>query len=437
MSKIRFNFSNSQVSEAAVQNGIKNLKGYRDELRRIYSELNYKSAEASIILPKDTSHLESVFNLSKEIDLSNLKFIFLVGIGGQNLGEQAIYKALTKDLNEFTRKSPVILFFDTLQNSKFELVRHLLDCGQIQSEEDFVINISSKSGGTTETITNSEILISILSSKFTNVKSRLVVTTSPGSKIDQQKGKYFDHVLYMPEKVGGRYSIFSTAGLFPLFAAGFNVRKLLEGANLAIKDGLFKEDSPALKSAIAIHENYLAGKNIKNHFFFIPELEYVGKWYRQLMGESIGKEKDLYGTTVNEGITPIVSVGSTDLHSMAQLFFGGPNDKLTTLIKLKLESKLSQQVNDLKLGNLVDGIEGKTISETMEAIYCGVRQAYIDNNLSFMEVELESVDELSIGYLLQIKMLEMMYLAKLMNLNAFDQPNVEDYKKITRGILIS
>lgn len=153
------------------------------------------------------------------------------------------------------------------------------------------------------------------------------------------------------------------------------------------------------------------------------------------MGESIGKRHSLNGDEVNAGVTPMVSIGSTDLHSMAQLYLGGPKDKFTTFVYSQKEKGEIEIPENLILDGLVDGIKNKKLSDIMNAIYEGVQKAYKKNEIPFMEISIEKNDAYSIGQFLQFKMFEIMYLARLFGVNAFDQPDVEDYKSETRDIL--
>jgi glucose-6-phosphate isomerase len=176
------------------------------------------------------------------------------------------------------------------------------------------------------------------------------------------------------------------------------------------------------------------GRTISDSFFFAPQLESIGKWYRQLMAESIGKENDLQGNIVHAGITPTVSVGSTDLHSVGQLYLSGPRDKTTTFIYTTNEPAMVAVPSTLQFP-LVEGIENKKLRDIMKAILEGVKIAYKKQELPFMEVALETITEQSLGEFLQLKMIEIMYLGKLFNINTFDQPHVELYKVETKRIL--
>jgi glucose-6-phosphate isomerase len=194
------------------------------------------------------------------------------------------------------------------------------------------------------------------------------------------------------------------------------------------------EENPALLSAATIFYHQKKGKNINDTFIFHPELESVGKWYRQLMGESLGKEHDLQGNVIHAGVTPTVSVGSTDLHSVGQLYLGGPRDKITTFVYTE-DTTQTVRIPDTLEFPLVEGISGKNDSDIMKAICEGTKIAYKNQGLPFMEVILEKISEKELGAFLQFKMIEMMYLGQLLNVNAFDQPHVELYKVETKRIL--
>ena len=211
-----------------------------------------------------------------------------------------------------------------------------------------------------------------------------------------------------------------------------NLNRLLDGAKSARNSGLSTNKNLPALSAIIQFLNYKKGKNISDLFLFSNDLESIGKWYRQLMGESIGKEFNNQNKKIFNGITPSVSIGSTDLHSMAQLYLGGPYDKFTTI--LRLENSIKLKVPKLNY-ELVNNIETKSLHEIMGAIIDGIEIAFRKGKRPFVEITLKDKSEYSIGYFLQFKMIEMMYLGYLMNVNPFDQPSVESYKIETKKIL--
>ena len=152
------------------------------------------------------------------------------------------------------------------------------------------------------------------------------------------------------------------------------------------------------------------------------------------MGDSLGKELNREGEEVRIGITPITSIGSTDLHSMLQLFLGGPNDKFTVFVHSLSNSGVSVP-KDIIFKDILPIIAGKEVNEVMRAILSGVQITYQKQKLAYLDLEIKDISAYSLGALLQLKMIETMYLAELFNINAFDQPNVESYKLETKKIL--
>jgi len=434
---MQFKYQESSLLEQDLINKTaSNLENYVETLHKVVEADNYNADESSINLPADENLFEEVMKLRNEKATSELKYIIDIGIGGSNLGTKAIYDALFGffDLLEPDR-FPKIIFADTTNPETLEKINTLLNT-QLRSSDEVLINIISKSGGTSETISNAEIILKSLKEKFPDIHSRVVATTDEGSNLWHKADELNFAKLALPKTVGGRFSVFSAVGLFPLACCGIDIQKLRAGALRARQQSLALEvsENPALLSASVLYLQSQNGKNVNDNFFFNQELESVGKWYRQLMGESIGKEKDLKNKVVHTGITPTVSVGSTDLHSMAQLYIGGPKDKVTTFVYARTEAE-AVNPDEMILSGLVEGIAGKSARQIMNAILEGTKKAYTNVEHPFMEVVLDEVTEYTIGEFLQFKMIEMMYLGKLFNVNTFDQPNVEDYKKETKKIL--
>ncbi|MCR4263580.1 MAG: hypothetical protein NUV98_02570, partial [Candidatus Roizmanbacteria bacterium] len=279
------------------------------------------------------------------------------------------------------------------------------------------------------TIINLELLLTMLP----DAPSRLIITTDEGSKLHQITQSKLLPLLTIPKNVGGRFSVFSNVGLFPLSVMGVDAKKLLAGAFDAREKSISDEipRNPAALSAIILYLHAQKGRVINDNFFFNAEMESVGKWYRQLMGESVGK-----GT---KGILPTVSVGSTDLHSMVQMYLGGPKNMYTTFYwstENSYRKKPEPSVPESPVfTGLVSDIHRKKASDVLGIILKGTQQAYKKNGLPYTEIVLDDISEFSLGKLMQFKMMEIMYLGYLFGINTFDQPNVEDYKEETRRIL--
>lgn len=428
----------SGVGTAELDAGKEALKDYMKFLWDVARADDYDEPEASINLPLDDGFKDLLVKKIQERKNKELKHIIIVGIGGSNLGTMALYRALRGRLGSFLNtNAPKIVFVDTVSPALVAQVADLLN-NQINSPEEILVNVISKSGETTETVSNFEVLYQVLKDRFGDkINERLIFTTDKGSKLwNEAESKKLD-LLEVPKQVGGRYSVLSAVGLFPLGLADFNIQGFWDGAGEMAKKCLNEDvyQNPAIISAVATYFNYTKGFNIYNSFYFNPELKSLGKWYSQLMAESIAKEFNLVGEKINVGITPIVSIGSTDLHSMATLFLGEPKNKFTQFIYASQKENSPIVPNDLFLPGLVPDIAGKSLADIMNAIFYGVKIAYIKNALPYTELVLHEVSESSLGQYLQLKMMETMYLARLIGINAFDQPKVEDYKHETREIL--
>lgn len=413
----------SQITKDQIENNFQKLNDYLIRINKVAATENYTYEESSINLPFDEGILTEVYRLKQTYCSKKPKYILDVGIGGSNLGTKAIYDALygNFDIVEPDR-FPKMLFADT-SNPSF-LTRLYNFTSQIKNPEDIIVNVISKSGKTTETLVNLE----VIAGSMPFIKDRLVITTNYNSDLWRTARSMKIDCLPIPNKVGGRYSVFSSVGLFPLACMDMDLADLLQGAmearNACIDINLYK--NPAVLSAIILFENYKKGKLINDNFFFNSELESLGKWYRQLMSESIGKD--------GKGITPTVSIGSTDLHSMAQLYLGGIKDKIFTFISANTINEDISVPQD-QFMDILSEIENKSAKEIMNAILIGIKTAFAKNEIPFMEIILDNISPNSLGRFMQFKMLEMMYLGKLLDVNSFDQPSVEEYKIETRKIL--
>lgn len=412
-----------------------NLAPYAERLRQVCASSDYRAEESSINLPTDEKLLKNVLALKRRVVGKQLKYAVVIGIGGSNLSTKAIYDARLGFFDQLQPKRfPKIVFLDTCDPEFLSALQKFLKI-EVKKPAEVLVNLISKSGNNTEPVYNFEAVWKVLRKRFAKAGERVVVTTDEGSKLWQIAQQKNFATLAIPEKVGGRYSVLSAVGLFPLAAVGVDIKALRAGA-LAMRERCLRGDleNPALVSACVLYLQHQQGKAIHDTFVFHPELESLGKWYRQLMGESIGKEKDASGNVVNVGIFPSVSVGSTDLHSVGQLYLGGPKNIVTTFISARRSAPV-RIAKRLELAGLVDGIAGRSADAVMDAIREGVKIAYAKRGLPFMEVVLDALSEYSLGEFLQFKMIEIMLLAKLFNVNAFDQPNVESYKTETRRIL--
>lgn len=425
------------IKESEILQTARQLAPYLEFLREVQASGNYEALESFINLPNDQKLSRQVVQLVKKLFSKKLKYIIVVGIGGSNLGAKALYDALHGyfDLLEPDR-FPKIIFVDTCDPEFLDKLQVFLT-KKIKHPAEVLINIVSKSGTTVESAFNAEVILDSMSRFGKKALERVAITTeenSPLWKIGKQLGA---ELLAMPRSVGGRFSVFSAVGLFPLAVLGLDIKNLIGGATKAREICLNKDliNNPAIISASLVFLHYKNGRQINDNFFFHPELESLGKWYRQLIGESLGKEKNLDGQIVNAGIFPNVSIGSTDLHSVGQLYFGGPKNIFTNFVWSKETKKGAKLKARPIFEKLMLNLGGKESNQIMQAILQGVKIAYKKQSLPFTETVLDNLSPAELGAFMQYKMMEIIFLAKLINVNAFDEPSVEKYKTETRKIL--
>lgn len=398
-------------------------------------DFSYKTDYAFASLPFDNGMLDRILVLAKEKKELSIDALFVIGIGGSNLGCWAVDQALRGIYSQEQGSIP-FYYADTIDTDYvLELSRLMQE--RFKKKERILLVVISKSGATIETAVNLDIFLSLLQIYRPHDYFRFVVAiTDFGSALWTLSQEVGFSVLEIPQKVGGRFSFFSAAGLFPLAFAGIDIEELCAGAREAlfasVKSQVF-ENNAALR-ALILYVHNKQGVHIHDSFFFSARFAKVGLWYRQLMGESIGKEYDLSGRIVFAGITPTVSIGTTDLHSVAQLYLGGPFDKVTTFVagqksdpgfllgKNSLASRLINVSQDISCGVFFD------------ALFQGTKEAYRKSKRPFMTLILPEKSALILGQLLQMYMLEMVYLGYLLRVNPFDQPNVELYKKEARQL---
>lgn len=418
--------NNSGIEESMMNELRKEVATYVEDCKGIAAQHDYEKEEASLCLVDDMGLVAQVEKIVAAKKTDKLKYIIDVGIGGSNLGTKAIYDAVygATDLLQPDRR-PRMIFLDTTDP---EYLFHFIQFFKAQAfkEGEVVVNIISKSGGTTETAVNGELVIDLLKGVSDSWKKMCVVTTDKGSKLYENALALGIDVLEIPKKVGGRYSVFSAVGLFPLALCGIDIRSMLKSAT-AMRDMCLSlgTDNIALTSATILYAHMKKGISINDNFYFHTELESMGKWYRQLMGESTGKD--------GIGLTPTVSMGSVDLHSVVQLYLGGPKNKYTAFVYTDIFKEV--QIPLTNTLTHIKEIEGRPVGEIMRAIQQGTIAAYKNLNLPYSETVLEGVNADEVAAYMQFKMLEMMYLGKMMKVNTFDQPQVELYKIETKKIL--
>ncbi len=435
MDELFFSFQDSLIPDKEIDELGVRLGGEIQSMKDATSN-GYDDDRASINLPFDNKAVNRVKEVVAGKKELNPGYLVVTGIGGSILGTIAVQEAVSGKLRNQRDPGVKVLYADNADPYLIRDIKGIME-SVLEKGGEIILNVVSKSGTTTETMANFQLLVELLREHRSDYGRYVVATTERDSRLwNLAREEDFD-VLEIPGKIGGRYSVYSPAGLFPLALLDVDVDELLKGARI-MRDRCLKSeirDNPAAFGSLVTYLHHRRGNSIYNLFLYSENMESIGGWCRQLMAESLGKEYNNSGERVFEGLTPLTCIGSRDLHSMAQLLLGGPYDKLTSFIKVDGgDSMVSVPVNP-RYSCLVDGIQGKSLSSIMDAIYEGIKVSFRNNERPFTEVVLPDMGEASIGEFLQYKMMETMYLGSLLRVNPFNQPNVESYKKETRRIL--
>jgi glucose-6-phosphate isomerase len=417
------NHPSKNISKNTLLKHLNLTSEYKKKIKKAVNSNDYLLDEASLFSPFDKKTITDAVKFGESVR-KNIKLVLLVGIGGSNMGTCAVYDALYNDT------TPKLISFDTIETEKLRDMEKII---QNYNSQEILLIVISKSGNTTETIMNANILFDLFAKKFgeKEVAKQTLIITNKNSLLYEKGERSGIKTFSIPEKVGGRYSVFTNVGLIPMTMLGFDIEKFTNGACDAITKSINETgaSAPEILSSF-LFETYSNGARIHDFFIWNKKLKTLGKWYRQLLAESIGK-KTSEGISV--GISPVISIGSTDLHSVGQLVFGGENNRFTTLISSTHSYAPIKYID--KEPFTLDMLKEKTTTEVMEAILSGVEKTYKTQQLSYSHIKFDKIDERELGAFMALQMMKTMYLAKLLNVNAFDQPAVEFYKEETRKIL--
>lgn len=433
MSTIQFSFTDSLIPDGQKQPLLKKLVPEIERIAQSQEEA-YGSVYASTYCPFDELLRKNIHATVTSYTAKKIATIVVVGIGGSTMGTRAIAQML---FNSNRAHKPNLIFLETVDPDRCARTITMLE-QQLKAGKHVLVNVVTKSGTTTETIVNFELLLALLKKYHpTDFHEYVVVTTNEGSPLEQLAHVYNFGVLSIPLKVGGRFSVFSAVGLFPLAMAGWDIDELLAGARhgFALATEIDCAVNPAAQSAALKVAHYRNGINLFDLFVFSLDLQDVGLFYRQIFAESLGKKNDIHGKIVEIGMTPLISVGSTDLHSVGQLYLGGPRSMFTTFIEVEKTEHNPTIPNLPEFEACVKNIQNRPVTDTMQAILRGTQQAYEVDKRPFMRVVLPEKNAYSCGTLLQLYMIEVMYMGYLLDINPFDQPDVERYKERTRKLL--
>lgn len=354
----------------------------------------------------------------------NCEVVIVAGIGGSYLGARAVIEALSNSFAwlQDKKSAPVMIYagHNIGEDYLYELTEFLKD------KKFGIINIS-KSGTTTETALAFRLLKKQCEDQRGKETARKVIVAVTDAKkgaarITADKEGYKSFII--PDNVGGRFSVLTPVGLLPIAVAGFDIEKLVAGAADMEKacgiDVPFAENPAALYAATR-NELYKTGKKIEILVNFNPKLHYVNEWWKQLYGESEGKE--------NKGIFPAAVDFSTDLHSMGQWIQEGERIIFETVISVEHPDHTLKVPSDEANLDGLDFLAGKRVDEVNKMAELGTQLAHVDGGVPNMRILISELSEFSIGQLLYFFEKACGISGYLLGVNPFNQPGVEAYKK--------
>ena len=424
MSGIKLNLKNTGISQ-------KSIMEYKEQVENIHKELHKKANDEKdfvgwLELPTnyDKKEFSRIKKAAKKIKKES-DILVVIGIGGSYLGARAVIESLTSSfynmLTEKQRKYPQILYVGNNLSPNYinELIEYI-------GEKDFSVNVISKSGTTTEPAIAFRIFREILENKYgiEEARSRIYVTT------DKERGALktlADNEGYekfvIPDNVGGRYSVLTAVGLLPIATAGIDIDKLMQGAQNAQE----RYDDPNLKYnecykyAVTRNILYKLYKNTEILVNYEPKMHYFTEWWKQLYGESEGKDQ--------KGIFPAGVDFTTDLHSMGQYIQEGRRNLFETVISIeKPKSDITINSDEDNLDGL-NYLSGKTLDYVNKKAMEGTVKAHVSGDVPNIMINIENLDEENIGELIYFFEKACAMSGMILGVNPFNQPGVEEYKK--------
>ena len=424
MSNVKLNLKNVGITQ-------KSIMEYKEQVENIHKELHKRANDEKdfvgwLELPTNYNKKEftrikkAAKKIKKESDI-----LIVIGIGGSYLGARAVIENLTNTFNNMltnkVRKYPQILYVGNNLSPNYinELIEYIED-------KDFSVNVISKSGTTTEPAIAFRIFREILENKYgiDEARSRIYVTT------DKEKGALktlADNEGYeqfvIPNNIGGRYSVLTAVGLLPIATAGIDIDKLMQGAQNAqerYNDSNLKYNE-CYQYAVVRNILYKLYKNTEILVNYEPKMHYFTEWWKQLYGESEGKEQ--------KGIFPAGVDFTTDLHSMGQYIQEGRRNLFETVISI------DNPASDITINKDEDNLDGlnylagKSLDYVNKKAMEGTIKAHVTGDVPNIVINIEKLDEENVGELIYFFEKACAVSGLILGVNPFNQPGVEEYKK--------
>ncbi|HID38352.1 MAG TPA: glucose-6-phosphate isomerase [Calditrichaeota bacterium] len=434
---IHLDYSNVMEVNVGNEHGLTldDFKGLVPKGERILESLRKKSEDHSLEfynLPFAEKELNEIENYAK-IARNRFDSYVHLGIGGSALGPIALQTSLSGYYHNLSSRKPKMFFPDNVDPDWLnELLQHI-------DVTKTLFHVVSKSGSTAETAAQMLYFVHHMAKKMgENFYKNLLFTTDPvEGLLNRIAREYPIKCFRIPPGVGGRFSVLTPVGLISAALAGINIHKILHGAQemakLCNNNNLL--ENPAFIYA-AIHYLYMRNrKNISVMMAYSNQLRDLADWYRQLWAESLGKRFNTKGEKVEVGQTPIKALGATDQHSQVQLYIEGPNDKVITFLEVEHFKENSPLKNHFTYIPEFDYLDGKTLAELLNSEKRATELALTNNQRPNLTIRFSSVNEANIGAFFFLLEAATAFTGGLLDINAFDQPGVEEGKIATYALM--
>ena len=441
MQTIRFDF-NPMMAEYVGEHGIPRaeMEKMAGAMRDAYAmvEANRgKGMQGWMTLPYDQDEVLSAIEKTAARVREEFDAFVVLGIGGSALGPAAVHQALRhlhyNELPKEKRGGPRLYIEDNIDPERMAALLDVIDL------EKTCFNVITKSGGTAETMSQYLIVLDLLKKAVgDDYRRHIIVTTSKEkgflTKIARQEGY---ETFYIPDGVGGRFSELCPVGLVAAAVTGVDIRGLVAGAK-AMDERCASDDAwknPALFEAGLMYAAMGKGMNMSVMMPYADSLKLISDWYAQLWAESLGKNLTLDGKPCHVGQTPIKALGVTDQHSQLQLYTEGPFDKVITFLRVenfRATTPIPHGCDDVPT---IAFLGGKSHNQLIEAERQGTEYAVYRSGHVSQTITLPTVCEETIGQLLYFLELVTAYAGALLNIDAFNQPGVEESKVASYAVM--
>lgn len=369
--------------------------------------------------------LKGIKEIAQEIQATPNAALIVIGIGGSYLGAKAAIDLLTHTFhNQLPNKVPIYFAGHNISGD------YLHELQEVIQHKTVYLNVISKSGTTTEPAIAFRILKAQLEKQTKNPSKYIIATT------DKSKGALRTlatqesyRTFVIPEDIGGRYSVLTPVGLLPMAVAGIDIQEVIRGAHQAHQDlnqqynqsNQSNQNNPALQYAALRNILYRKGKTIEMLIAYEPKLQYLAEWWKQLYGESEGKDQ--------KGIFPASAIYSTDLHSLGQYVQDGLRNLFETVISIENPDHHITIPHDPQDTDGLNYLQNKTMHYVNQQAFQGTLQAHLEGNVPNIVIQVQDKSPYTFGYLTYFFKLACAISGYMLGVNPFDQPGVEAYKK--------